>query len=238
MNQLVITTMLLASSVATAGPCPSPQAHVEVLGAVEGATIDQGTGIVAAVRTEFGGGDGPASLAKLDWKFVANGKASAPKVTLLAPGLAVLAPAMPAQGALVLQDGKATKLAGVTYAASLARLAIAAPTVKAIAFSRSSGPRSASEATTAVLATPPPTGTVAVLVYKAGAQQAGKPASAWANVNLPGDPKLTRVTLYAASRCSAPVGSGEAPMKDDKVVLVWVATTGTLSAPSAEVTVQ
>lgn len=224
---------LVLATAAHAGPCPSPQAHVTVLGAPT--TIDQGGGIVAGVQFQLGGGEGagPDQLAKLDWTL--GGKA--PKVTLVAPDLGVLAPAAPGKQ-LVLEDGKHARLATVTYAESLARLATPAPAVKSIAFSTASGPRSYAQSTVAQLASPPPATTVAVLFYKNGAQAAGKLASGWAAVNVPGNPKATQVALYASSRCAIPVGGGEVPNRGDKLVLVWLAADGTLSKPSAEYTVK
>lgn len=229
----VVTTSLgLSAPDAHAGACAMPQFGPEVLSPATGVQLDASGGVVVGLSAFRGGGRAVDNLGKLAWTF----DGAAPVITMLAPGLAIVAPKqLPAAGATAtLRDPADTTTPRATATAG-AVAALPAPKVKALQHAFYSGPRSSGSSLGATLAAPPPASAVALLYYDPEAYKAGKPARGW--IALKDQPAGATVQLYATGRCVVLVPGTDAPMVDDKVVLVWLDGNGHRSPASNAVVV-
>ena len=234
MKSLLVLATLAHAGSAFAGACAQPSITATVL-TPSTTSLDQFGGVVVGLVSGYGDGEPvDPDLHKLAWKFVEQGKATTPKLTLVAPGLAVLVPDHPGKQ-LALQAGKVAKVT-VTYALRPVRdlPTAAAPNVTGIELTTTVGPRSSESSTDATLKTAVPVGTIAVLVYDPTEQKAGKPARSWAAVT----PKAMTIRLAYQARCHTVLAGTRASGVADKVVLVWLDAAGHQSLASTEIEIQ
>ena len=226
---LAALVLALAAAPASAGPCLVP-GLIPIVITPQGGTIDQlGGVVVAAVPFPSGVNEDPATL---PWEFVEGKNRSKPKITVIAPGLAIYAPKAPQQALELV--GKAGRVEGrVTFrfqdTDDMPMDAAPRPTRVVQA---KKAPRSGNDTVTATLAEAPPAGTVAVLVRAAGSK--ATTARSW---NRLYDLKKPSVVIYAHDRCE-PVIPGTVPTKaGDKIELAWLDGEGHVSLWSAAIEV-
>lgn len=152
-------------------------------------------------------------------------KPLAPKIELLAPGLAVYRVAFEGTAARELEDENQKVVA--TVKPSTAKLAtVPAPKVKSLVFKQTLS-RHSWQAATASLAEDPPTGAVALVLVDAK----GK-AFSWGDVQAGREQ-----TPYSHSDCAMLPNGTRAPTGDEKVTMFWVMADGRRSPASKPVKV-
>ncbi|MBL9017852.1 MAG: hypothetical protein JNL83_26940 [Myxococcales bacterium] len=223
----------LAASPAAAGPCLEPGLMPIVISPL-GATIDQFGGVVvAAVPWREGVNEDP--VVQPTWEFVEGKQRGKPKITVIAPGLAVYAPKAPVQ-ALELQDktGRAVGRVKFQFQNTDDMPMDAAPRPTAVIQAKKAR-MSSNDTVTATLAEAPPAGTIAVLVRAAGGKTTA-PRS-W---NRLYDLKTTKIVVYAYDRCEPVIPGTVATKAGDKIELAWLDAEGHVSlwSPAIAVTAE
>jgi len=217
---LLALAALVVSSSPVAAKCAMSHLRPSI---VTSAPIVAGGGIVVAtVQARYDETD-EGDAVQPTWRLDLGGTQSAPKIDVLAPGLAVYRVPSTA-GAASLVAGK-TVLTEVTTSKDKPA-ALAAPTITSIVHTRTLG-RRASAFTTVTLAAAPPAGMVALVL----ADAKGKPRS-FGLVD-----GSTEVTVYAHHRCGVVPNNTVESRPGDKVTLFWVDQSGRLSPASKVVTI-
>ena len=215
--RLALVGLLLASNVAVAGPCdPVPPFQHFLTRSDE--TIDQLGGVVVA------------NPGKVTWEFSEGPKRERARVTVVAPGLSVLAPKSPDQ-VLQLEDGRRLPVLRVKFAFQATDDAPidAAPTPTAIVHKKKT-PSASSEVVFATLAEPPPAGTVALLVRDSKATS----ARSWIAVT---DLKAKQLDIYRHDRCELQPPGTRGTKAGDKIMLAWIDSGGHVSLWTAAIEV-
>ena len=228
---LAVLIGALAAAPASAGPCLEP-GLVPLVITPQGATIDQFGGVVVAAIPFRGGVDKDPAV-QTTWEFVEGKKRGKPKITVIAPGLAVYAPKAPEQ-ALELQNksGRAEGRVKFQMMNTDDMPVDSAPRPTAVVQAKKS-PMSSNETVTATLAEAPPAGTIAVLVRAAGAKATA--ARSWQRLY---DIKTTKVVIYAYDRCEPIIPGTVATKAGDKIELAWLDGEGHVSLWSTAIEVK
>lgn len=211
MLRLALIGLLLAATPAAAGPCVPTETLQEIL-TPPGDTIDQFGGIVIA------------NPRQVPWEFVEGTKRARARVTVIAPGLVVVAPKSP-DTELDLEDGKRNKALRVKFMFQVTddMPVDSAPRVTALVQTKRTQVMR-SDVVVVTLAETPPAGTIALLVRAANSKTTV--ARSWIGVT---DIKATQLDVYRRDRCRMqPVGT-VGTKAGDKVLLAWLDSAGHVS---------
>ncbi|CAN5922560.1 hypothetical protein BH11MYX3_BH11MYX3_08690 [soil metagenome] len=228
--RLAALGLLCGASTASAGPCLVPGLSPEALTPGD-AAIDQLGGVVIAAVPDAGGISTDPVVQP--WEFVEGTARTTAKVTRLAPGLAIYAPKRGGER-LGLEDAKGHTVVAVSYRfQQLDDMPMdEAPRPTGILHTRKV-PRFRSESTIATLSSPPPAGTVALIVRDARSQSGQ--ARSFVQIT---DPTTTSVEIYLRDRCRPEVPKTIATRAGDRVKLAWVDAEGHVSLWSAAIEVK
>jgi hypothetical protein len=216
---LALLGLLLAATPAITGPCVPVETFQEVL-TPPGETIDQFGGVVIA---------NPRAV---PWEFVEGPKRERARVTVIAPGLAIIA-AKSFDQLLDLEDGKRNRLIRVKYQfqATDDMPVDSAPRVTALVQTKRTQ-MMRSDVVVATLGEAPPAGTIAVIVRAADSKASG--ARSWFAVT---DLKAKQLDVYRHDRCKAEPAGTVGTKAGDKVMLAWVDSAGHVSLWTASIVV-
>ncbi len=220
---LLIAAALAIAPKAAAGDCASMPLEANVV-TKAGAEIPSDGGIVVATTWT----NGPRAGKNEDpvhsgWRLRGK-KLMAPKIEVLAPGLAVYRVAFDGQAAAELEDDDHKVVASVT--ASKAKGAIPGPKAKSLVFAATMS-RHSSQIATATLSADPPAGAMAIVIVNAKGQ-----AISWSSV------AAGRVqTPYAHNDCAMLPNGSSAPVVGETVTMFWVMEDGRRSEPSKPIKV-
>jgi hypothetical protein len=228
MRAAVITVMLSAATTAHAGDCADTGLVPTVLTPAN-AAIDDAGGVAVGLITSPSARAIP-ELGKLAWQFHENKLREPPRITTLAPGLAVFTPKH-GERALDLEDDHQKVLVRVAFEhPDYDDMPIdAAPSVTRATYASTSGRRSSTQTTTLDLAAPAPANIVAIIA----STTAGKPKS-WARLA----PGATSVVIWSAQTCRGEAPGTERSGAGSQIVLVFVNSRGHTSLPSNPITVK
>ena len=220
---ILAAALALAPNVA-AGDCASMPLQAQIV-TKAGAEIPSDGGILVATRWT----NGPMTGTTEDpvhsgWRLRGK-KLTAPKIDLLAPGLAVYRVTFDGPAAMELEDEDHKIVANVS-ASKAKPSAIAAPKPRSIVFAATMS-RHSSQVATATLTADPPAGASALVIVNAKGQ-----ATSWSAV-VPGRVQ----TPYAHQDCAMLPNGSSAPVVGEKVTMFWVMTDGRSSAPSKAIKV-
>lgn len=230
-SALAVAVVAALATPAVAGPCLVDGLAPQIM-TPSGSVIDQYGGIVvAAVSTsiEPHRNNHADPSAQSSWQFRVAAVRTKAKITQLAPGLALYAPAQLGIGTKVaLEDTKDHTAVEVElgFMATDDMPMDDAPKVTAITHT-THGPMLREEQTVATLSAPPPAGTVALLVYDGK----GDRKLARSFVLVP-DLQATSITIYGHHRCEAEVPGTVATRAGATVRLAWVDAEGHVSIPT------
>jgi hypothetical protein len=223
-HPLTVLTALTALAVlepprpAAAGPCAVPL-MVPTVFTPAGTAIPKDGGVV--VLDEPGGGDLATHGAPSKWQFVHGARRMTAKISVVAPGLAVLAGT-----GRELHDAHDKPLValGVGQEAPLA-----APEVTAVTYRAVSGRRGTAVGVQAVFAAPPPPDRVLVVV-----DADGTTGRSW---GVPSGGPERYVTVFASGSCTVQPTGTRVSALGDEVRLRWVDNAGRVSPPSKPIKV-
>ncbi len=232
MRALVTLALAIIAKPAAAGPCLVDGLAPQIL-TPNGATIDQFGGVVVAAVSSGQHTANRADPSAQAWQFKIGTKRSTAKITKLAPGLALHVPAKHDVGTkAALEDTKDHTAVEVVlgFMDTDDMPMDPAPEVTAVTYTKEANmPMLHTEAAVATLKTPPPAGTVALLVYDA------KPKKLARSFVLVTDPTATTIKIYGRHRCEAEV-PGTVPTRTGTTVrLAWVDAEGHVSMLSEPV---
>ena len=210
-----LTSLLaLAAALATSSPADAKCAMGHLRPVVLTTEAFAGSGIVVATEQAEWDEKEQGEAVQPTWQLELGGAKSAPKIDVLAPGLAVYR--LPAAG------GDASLVDGAKVIAKVALLRgqpkqLFAPKVKSIVHNKTVGRRS-SAFTTVTLDGAPPEGMVALVL----ADAKGKARS----FGIVGDGTATQLDVYAHARCGVVPNDTIESKVGDKVTLFWVDGSG------------
>lgn len=187
----------------------------------KGAVAADGGIVVATEQARY---DEPeeGDATETKWQLEVGGKTSAPKIDVIAPGLAIYRLPAGARSAKLV-DAKSKVRAAVTGGAKLDTLP--APRIKSVRHEKNLGRRS-SAFTRVVLDSGSPAGAVALVI----ADPKGKPMS-FGLLDAKAEPG-SEVTVFSHSRCGVVPNGTIEPNLGDKVTVFWVDSAGRVSPPS------
>jgi len=221
---LLVAAALALAPQAAAGDCASAPLQAKVV-TKAGAEIPSDGGIlVASTYTSGPVAEKNEDAVQSGWRLRGK-KLTAPKIDVLAPGLAVYRVVFDGPAAVELEDADHKVVATVTASKAKAT-AIAAPKVKSLVFTQTMSRHSSQVATVQLSADPPAGATALVLVG-----QKGK-ATSWGEV-VPGRVQAP----YAHDDCAMLPNGSSAPVAGEAVTLFWVFPDGRRSEASAPVKV-
>ena len=221
---VLVAAALAIAPRAAAGDCASMPLQAQVV-TKAGAEIPSDGGILVATTWTNGPmNEKTENPVRSGWRLRGK-KLTAPKIDVLAPGLAVYRVTFDGQAAMELEDEEHEVVATVTV--SKAKVAaIAAPKLKSFVFVAAMS-RHSSQIGTATLTADPPAGAAALVVVNAK----GQPTSWSSAVN-------GRVqTPYAHNDCAMLPNGSSAPVVGETVTMFWVMTDGRRSEPSKAIKV-
>jgi len=232
---LVAAATMLAGEPGAGAKCARITLEAQVL-THGGDVIPGGGGVLVgySLSTDYDatpkGGD-PAY--RDDWRFLVKKRKVKPKIEQLAPGLAVLRPGA-IKGSktisVALRDAKGGRVGTFKARSRKAAFTAAAPGVKDLTLTVSSGMRWGDEITaTATLDAAPPADAVALIMYLGDKDDS--PAISW--VNVKGSTATSVVLFQSRSHCGGNPEGMSAPRAADLVSFVWVDQFGRKSARSA-----
>lgn len=175
-----------------------------------------------------------------DWTMTVAKRRVAPRIEVLAPGLAVYRPgairgARPA--AITLRDGKGKKLGSFSARGRLTAAALPAPIVTSatsVTTSVDYGRYQGMQQTATVVVDAIPAGAAALVAYTTSSTT--PVAIAWARVDASSKPSIE---IYSTpGRCGTEPDGLVAPSRSETIVLAWVDRFGQRSAVSAPVKVK
>ncbi len=227
MMRTAIVLVMLAAARAHAGDCADSGLVATVLTPAN-TTIDQEGGIVVGLIDSPTARDIP-DLANTPWRFHEGKGRDKPKVTLLAPGLAVFAPKA-FEKAMDLEDANQKALVHVAFefATYLDMPVDAAPKLTAATMATTVTRRSTDYTTTIKLAAPAPANAIALIVLDAKGV-----ATSWGRIA----PGATAIVVWRSFPCHGEAKGTVGARHGDKVSVEYVNTQGHRSLPSASITV-
>jgi len=175
-----------------------------------------------------------------DWKMTVAKRRVAPRIEVLAPGLAVYRPgairgARPT--ALTLRDGKGKKLGAFSARGRAAAFALSAPTVTSattVTTTVDYGRYQGTKEIATVVVDAIPRGAVALIAYRTSGTT--PVAIAWARVEASSKPAIE---IYATpGRCGTEPDGLSAPTTGESIVVAWVDQFGQRTSMSAPVRVK
>jgi hypothetical protein len=221
-----LTSLLaLAALVASSAPADAKCAMGHLAPRVLTKQAFAGSGIVVATEQVDYDVEDKGDAMQPTWQLEVGGAKSAPKIDMLAPGLAVYR--LPAAG------GDASLVAGTKVIAKVTLLRgqpkqLVAPKVKSIVHNKTIGRRS-SAFTTVTLDGPPPENMVALVL----ADAKGKARS----FGMVVDAGAVQLDVYAHSRCGVVPNDTIESKIGDTVTLFWVDASGRVSPATAAIKV-
>ena len=203
-------------------------AHAEVM-CISGPMQPQ---VIAGRRAQVAGSGGVIVAAgeKLpDWRFRDLNKVVRPRVTALAPGLAIYHPPPLPGTDVVLEDGNHSVIARIVRALTIEEPA-GAPRVKAITATTVAGGR---RAALAELAEKAPEHAVAIIVSRV--ERDHLVPLTWAQVS--GNQPPSVLVWHTPYSCEATIPASIEPKVGERVVLTWIDDAGRVSEPSKSIVI-
>ena len=224
MHRFLLIAAVAVAPRAAAGDCASMPLQAQVV-TTAGAEIPSDGGIlVATTWTNGSRTEKSEDPVRPGWRLRGK-KLTAPKIDVLAPGLAVYRVPFDGQAAVELEDEDHKVVANVT-AGKRKAAAVPAPKAKSVVFVATMS-RHSSQVATATLTADPPAGASALVIVNAK----GLPTS-WGSV-VPGKVQ----TPYAHHDCAMLPNGSSAPVVGETVTLFWVMADGRRSEPTKAITV-
>lgn len=221
---LLVVAALAVAPKSAAGDCASAPLRAQVV-TTAGAQIPSDGGILVATSYTTG-----AMVPKAEdpvqpgWRLRGK-KLLAPKIDLLAPGLAVYRVVFDGKATIELENDAHEVLVNVTPSTAKTT-ALPAPKLKSVVFTAQMA-RHSSQFAAATLAEDPPVGAAALVLVNAKGQ-----ATSWGSV------AAGRVqTPYAHNDCAMLPNGSSAPIVGETVTMFWVASDGRRSEPSKPIKV-